>query len=84
MTLREFVKLMYLGDNQTVKIYDYDLDENGENDIMLPLMYYGEYTSRQVHEVEYFDLNFLRYVNYYVRMFSSHGNCIYIYINKGE
>ena len=28
MTLREFVKLMYLGDNQTVKIYDYDLDEN--------------------------------------------------------
>ena len=73
MTLREFVKLMYLGDNQTVKIYDYDLDENGGNDIMLPLMYYGEYTSRQVHEVEYFDLNFLRYVNYYVRMFSSHG-----------
>lgn len=53
MKVNELIKMTYLERNQTVELYDYNIDENYGYDRMLPPLVWGQFTCEEVTECKY-------------------------------
>lgn len=52
LTVKELISKTYLEDDQMVELFDYNIDENGGSDNMLPPMIWGIFTSRIAKKLE--------------------------------